>query len=362
MEKIMGFYEDILNSMADPVRVIDDRGNVVYQNLAMKHIAGDQIGHKCFEMLKGDKRCANCICRNQSQGLSEAEKRVHLGERIFSVKAALIQEDPMKMVEVYRDITTDLKNQALLQAQNERNQADLAFAHKIQKGILPQDGLYGNLVALKRLYEPAELLGGDIFDLIPIDEDHLGVYIADVSGHGVTSSMITLFVRQAIKSSPEVLRDPCKTLENLYAKYEELGISEDKYITVLYGVYERRRGIMRFSNAGHNCLPIHIDPEGHVKEINTRGVPICTFFDDIPCSEVVVPMGKGHRLILYTDGISEARNEDGTLYGDRILCLIDLHKRSPLEVLCQAIDEDRKQYAGDKREDDMALMALDFLA
>lgn len=361
MEKILGFYEDILNSMADPVRVIDAEGQVVYQNSAMGIVAGDQIGHKCFEILNGEKRCAHCICWNQSKALSQVEKQVQVNDRIYSVKAALIQEDPLKMVEVYRDITNELANLALLEAQHTKIQDDLAFARKIQKGILPLDGIYGNLIKLTSLYEPAELLGGDIFDIIPIDEDHLGIYIADVSGHGVTSSMITLFVRQAIKSSADVLRDPCKTLETLYAKYEELGISEDKYITVLYGVYDRKRQLMRFSNAGHNCLPIHIDSEGHIREINTRGIPICTFFDDIPCTEVVVPMGRGHRLILYTDGISEARSEAGILYGDRILSLIDQFKQQPIEALCQAIDEDRKAYAGGKREDDMALMALEFL-
>ncbi len=362
MQATTFYFEDILNSMADPVRVIDAKGIVVYQNAAMTNIAGNIIGHKCFELFCGNQRCEHCICRNQAEFCEGVEKQVQVGERIYSVKAARIQEEPRKMVEVYRDITEELRNRALLEAQNAKNQADLAFARKIQKGILPCDGNYGDLVSLSSLYEPAELLGGDIFDIIPIDADHFGVYIADVSGHGVTSSMITLFVRQAIKGSTEVLKDPCKTLEMLYSKYEELGISDDKYITVLYGVYDRQRHLMRFSNAGHNCLPIHIDQQGHVREINTKGLPICTFFEDIPCSEVVVPMGAGHRLILYTDGISEARDAEGTLYGDRILSLVDQYKWAPLKVLCEAVDLDRHTYAGEKKEDDLALLAMEILS
>ena len=355
------YFEDILNSMADPVRVIDASGTVVYQNMAMTEIAGDMIGRKCYEVFCGQHQCERCICKNQANGCDEIEKQVSIGERRYSVKAARIQDEPRKMVEVYRDITEALENRALLEAQHAKNQADLEFARKIQKCILPTDGEYGELVQVSSLYEPAELLGGDIFDIIPIDEDHFGVYIADVSGHGVTSSMITLFVRQAIKGSPDVLKDPCKTLSALYTKYEELGISDDKYITVLYGVYDMRRQLMRFSNAGHNCMPIHIDDNGQVREINTKGMPICTFFEDIACSEVVIPMTAGHRLLLYTDGISEARDDAGTLYGDRILCLVDQFKRAPLIDLCEAIDKDRRHYAGDKKEDDLALLALEIL-
>lgn len=362
MPRSLSFYMDILNSMADPVRVIDSNGCVVYQNSAMRSIAGEQIGSKCFVLHEGQSRCANCICRNQVNFLPDVEKELKVGGRIYSVKAALIEEDPLKMVEVFRDITEELHNKSLLLEQHNKIQQDLEFARKIQKGILPDDGVYGGLVEIRSVYEPAELLGGDIFDVIPIDENHVGFYIADVSGHGVTSSMITLFIRQAIQSLGEILKEPCQTLKALYGKYEELGISEDKYITVLYGVYDKSRGLMRFSNAGHNCLPIHINADQHIREVNTKGIPICTFFDDIPCAEVVIPMSKGHRLILYTDGISEARGEDGVLYGDRIMCLVDLHKASPLEVLCKSIYEDRKFYAGGKKEDDLALMAMEIMA
>lgn len=361
MPSRLSFYMDILNSMADPVRVIDVTGNVIYQNTAMAAIAGEQVGQKCFLLHEGQNRCANCICKNKIQILPDVEKEIKVKDRMYSVKAALIQEDPLKMVEVFRDITEDLKNKSLLMEQHNKIQEDLEFARTIQKGILPEDGVYGDLIELKSIYEPAELLGGDIFDVIPIDENHVGFYIADVSGHGVTSSMITLFIRQAIQSLGDLLKDPCQTLKALYGRYEELGISEDKYITVLYGVYDRTRGHMRFSNAGHNCLPIHIDPEGHVREVNTKGIPICTFFEDIPCAEVVIPMSKGHRLILYTDGISEARGEDGVLYGDRIMCLVDLHKAAPLKTLCESIYEDRRLYAGGKKEDDLALMAMEIL-
>lgn len=361
MEIPSGFYSDLLDSMADPVRVIDSSGIVVYQNAAMALIAGDQVGERCFKLQGESQRCANCICRRFPQ-TDQAEKEIVIGSRTYNVKAAQIQSDPSKMVEVYRDISEDKRNRSLILAQNEKIQKDLSFATKIQKGILPEDGVYGELVNVKSVYEPAELLGGDVYDIMPIDENHIGFYMADVSGHGVTSSMITLFIRQTIRSMGEVLMDPCQTLKLLYSKYEELGISEDKYITVLYGVYDKSREIMRFSNAGHNCLPIHIDEEGQVKEVNTRGLPICTFFEDIPCSEVVIPMKSGHRIVLYTDGISEARDQEGSLYGDRILCLVDLYKRAPLSQLCEAIYEDRKQYAGGKNEDDLALMAMEIIA
>lgn len=361
MEIPSSFYSDLLDSMTDPVRVIDASGIVVYQNAAMAMIAGDQVGERCFKLQGESKRCANCIC-NRFPTNGDPEKELVVKGRSYQVKAAKIQSDNTKMIEVYRDVTEDKKNRSLILEQNDKIQKDLNFARKIQMGILPEDGIYGELLNVKSVYEPAELLGGDVYDIMPIDEDHIGFYMADVSGHGVTSSMITLFIRQTLRSFGDVLKDPCLTLKMLYSKYEELGISEDKYITVLYGVYDRSREIMRFSNAGHNCLPIHIDEEGQVKEVNTRGLPICTFFEDIPCSEVVIPMSSGHRIILYTDGISEARDAEGTLYGDRILCLIDLYKRAPLSKLCHAIYEDRKLYAGGKNEDDLALMAMEVIA
>ncbi len=362
MKERMAFYTDLLDSMTEPVRVINASGIVIYQNRAMKQIAGEQIGEKCYLLHKGHSQCMNCICQNHLRQEKQIEKTACIGGKTYAIRAAAIKQDPSQMIEVYRDITEQLEKEAILQSQNEKMQRDLDFAHKIQASVLPQNGLYGGLVNLTSYYDPAELLGGDIYDVIEIDDCHIGFYMADVSGHGVTSAMITLFLGQAFKSMGDLLKDPCATLKQLYQRYEELGISEEKYVTVLYGVYDSKRGIIRFSNAGHNCLPIHIDAQGGVTEVNTRGLPICTFFDDIPCSEVVIPATKGHKILLYTDGISEARDDSGAEYGERILCVVHMTKHQETHEICRAIYEDRKLFAKGRQEDDLAIMALEIMA
>lgn len=362
MVESRALYMDLLDSMTEPVRVINCDGLVVYQNEAMKRIAGEQIGEKCYLLHKGHGQCANCICRGGLSPEGPFEKVVTVDGRTYAVRAAAIKHDASQMIEVYRDITERLENEALLKAQNDKMQHDLDFAHKIQAGAIPKDGAYGHLLELSSLYVPTELLGGDLYDVIEIDEDHIGFYMADVSGHGVSSAMITLFIKQVFKGMGDLLRDPCAALKHLYRRYEELGISEDKYITILYGVYDRTRQIVRFSNAGHNCLPIHIDASGGVKEVNTMGLPICTIFDDIPCSEVVINVEKGHKILLYTDGISEAMDEKGHFYGDRVLCVVHMVKMGPLAAMCQAIYEDRKTFSKGRQEDDIAIMAIEITA
>src|SRR5690606_28025437 len=98
---------------------------------------------------------------------------------------------------------------------------DIKFAEKIQRRILPKKGLYKN-VKIDHLYKPSEMLSGDIFDVFIIDEDKLGVYICDVVGHGITASMMTMFVRQTMRSIKDFVVQPSVALTELQKSFSSL--------------------------------------------------------------------------------------------------------------------------------------------
>ncbi len=362
MEKpqISKFYSDILTGMKDYVRVIDPNGKVLYQNKPMTERMGDFVGRHCYELLKQDRRCEKCVCQSRLSGDLSATRNVQIDERTYSVVSAPVQDQKGSAVEVFHDVTelTDIRDQ--LQRQNRQHERDLEFAKALQHKLLPANRLYNDRVRCRSVYASADLLGGDIYDIFELEEGRVGFYIADVSGHGVTSSMITMFINRTLRNMGEEAQFPCKALAYLHEEYEQLNMFDQKYITILYGVYDPSDQVLRLANGGHNCPPVLQGPEG-LNEVSVSGLPISELYGLVPCQVVEVGVKPGDRLFLYTDGIIEAKNHSGVQYGERFIKLLDKSKDKSSEEVNASIMSAVNRFTGNVISDDMAIVALDFL-
>ncbi|MBF8982297.1 SpoIIE family protein phosphatase [Lutibacter sp. B2] len=359
----MQFSYDILSGMKDWVRVVDQDNNILFINEAMRENLGNIVGQKCFNTLHKDTPCEYCISNIGIKKKETIKKQEVIDGKIYSVVSSPVWNDGTQSycaVEVFRDITEQKAMENLILTQNQKMKQDLEFAKRLQLKTLPKDGIYNDF-KISSKYIPSELLGGDLYDVVCIDANHTGIYIADVSGHGVTASMMTMFIKQTIKNLGKKAIDPASTLAHLYQQYQELGIDVRYYITILYAVYDKEKNILTCANAGHNCMPIIINNKG-VKEIECEGIPICRILEEASYHQKSIEFNKGDKILLYTDGISESFNEDeGFFTNERVVKMCQENKGKNIALLIYKLAKKIKQFSNDEIKDDVAMLAAEII-
>ena len=349
----------VLESMADWVRVVDEQGVIIYANKAIKNALGEDIvGGSCYKAYGREEVCSFCITERTISTGEIVQKEEMISGKYFSIKSSPVTDKEGKIfaaVEVFRDVTRERKLELELIEKNKKMRRDLGVARKIQEKILPSAGKKYNL-DIEYIYNPSEMLSGDIFDIFSIDEDHLGVYIADVSGHGVSASMMTMFIRQSMRSIKDEILSPSAALKELQGDFFKLNLEVDKYFTMFYGVFNKSTYEFKFANAGHNCFPIVYDAEGAVDLLELKGYPILSLFEEVYYEEKAVSLKKEDRILLYTDGITEVRNKDGEEFGmEGIVNLI----KDNTNISLSEIEDKIIHFSWGEQEDDIAIILLD---
>lgn len=349
---------DILDGMVDWVRVIDNNGIIIYANKSMEEALGkDIVGTRCYSALGKSCACKRCITETTISTGQIAEKEEIIGDRIFSVKSSPVRDlndNIYAAVEVFRDVTRERKLEKEILKRNEKMSKDLFFARTIQKKVLPQKGDFGPF-RVDYSYKPSEMLSGDIFDIYRIDDNHTGIYISDVVGHGITAAIMTMFIRQTIKAIKYEYLSPSKAISELHKRFLDLNLDDDKYFTIFYGVFDNRDNSFRYTNGGHNCIPLHFR-ENKVELLEAKGYPITYLFNNIEYEEQCVILGKGDSILFYTDGVIEARNEEGEFFG--LNRLVDIVKNSDEENLITEIENNVDRFNQQELDDDFALLKI----
>ncbi|WP_425448630.1 SpoIIE family protein phosphatase [Dethiothermospora halolimnae] len=349
---------DILDGMVDWVRVIDNSGVVIYANQPMKEALGnDIIGRRCYRVLGKCKACDRCITQTTISTGIISEKEEHIGDRIFAVKSSPVKDlegNNYAAVEVFRDVTKERKLEKELKKKNKKMNKDLSFARTLQKRVLPKKGVYDN-IEVDYMYKPCEMLSGDIFDIFHIDDNHIGFYIADVVGHGVTASMMTMFVKQTMKVIKKDTLSPSETLEKLHKEFLDLKLEYDKYFTIFYGVLDKRDNTLKYVNGGHNSIPILFN-KNKVELLETRGYPISYLFDSVSYDEKIAKLNKNDKLLFYTDGIIECRNRDNEQFGiERLLDIVKKDDGDIIDNIKSYVDE----FIYGEHDDDLAIFTIE---
>ena len=350
---------DILDGMVDWVRVVDSTGIVIYVNKSMRDSLGFEIiGSRCYSSLGKTCACKRCITQTTIATGMPSEKEEIIGDKIYSVKSSPVKNTDGNIyasVEVFRDVTRERKLENEIMEKNHKMNKDLEFARTLQHKILPKKGKY-SAIDMDYIYKPSEHLSGDIFDILNISENLTGIYISDVVGHGVTASMMTMFVTQTMRGLRENKLSPSKTLKELHKRFCELGLDDDKYFTIFYGIIDRRNNTFTFCNAGHNSPPILISDE--VSSLEISGFPITNLFEEVDYDEKVVSLKENDEIILFTDGVIECRNEDGEEFGiDKI---IELAKNKEDSNIIYKIFEATSKLNYNINEDDFAIVKATF--
>ena len=196
-------------------------------------------------------------------------------------------------------------------------QTDLSVAREIQQTILPRTFDLkledAGKVDIFASMQAAKDVGGDFYDFFPIDDHRIGFTIADVSGKGVPASIFMAVSRTLIKATG--LRDlapsECmKTVNDMLC-----GESVDSmFVTVFYGIYDLKTGLVEFTNAGHNP-PYILHADGTVEMLNTASNLVLGAVEGIPFTDETLQLNPGDALMMYTDGVTEAENKEHDQFG-----------------------------------------------
>ncbi len=345
----------IVDGMIDWVRVVDNNNTVLYANKKMREDLGEIVGRKCYEVFCVNKNCDYCISKTTIEKGSILKKESKIGDRTFMVISSPLQGNSGRnvcSVEVFRDITKERDLAEKIEEKNKKMSDDIKFARNMQMRMLPPKGMYNGL-SIDYLYESSESLSGDFFDVFKIDEENTGIYICDVVGHGVTASLLTVFVRQSLRTISKGNMNLNNIMKELHKTFLSLNLDYDKYFSLFLGVYNKTTRNFSYVNAGHNSEPIIMRKEGKIELLSSKGYPIANIFDNVKYDVNKLSLSVEDRLFLYTDGITEAKNDANRQYS--IENLIDIIKKGGniLENLKASLNE----YCEIHKDDYAILMA-----
>jgi serine phosphatase RsbU (regulator of sigma subunit)/CHASE2 domain-containing sensor protein len=245
-----------------------------------------------------------------------------------------------------------------------RVQGQLQAAGDIQANLLPRvEGVHLNdrRYSLAAMLEPASNVGGDLYDFFRIDEDRLFVAVGDVSGKGLPASLFMAISKSLYKSA--VLRDKGTIEAITCAANAEISRENPDmlFVTLFGGILDLNTGVLRFCNAGHDPPMLLRPGSPEVSQLEGGGGPPICVVDDFPYMAAEVALEPGQVVLLTTDGIGEAMNEAGELYGmERLLSLLrDLPTDADADMVLRRIYDSVKGHAGGAApSDDITILIL----
>ncbi len=348
----------VLEGMADWVRVIDKKGKVMFANSAMKEALGEDIvGTDCYDVHCKNQKCVFCITNRSIETGETVQKEEIIKGQYYSVKSSPVKDQYGVIsgaVEVFRNVTRERKLELELIERNKKISRDLHFARRIQERVLPKRGIVENL-KIDYVYQASEMLSGDMFDLFYIDEANIGIYICDVAGHGIAASMMTMFIKQAMRSIKDEVLSPALALEELHNRFSTLGLEADKYFTIFYGVYNKVTHRLTYSNAGHNCYPIKFNFQ-EIEPLKIKGYPITMLFEKVEYKEKEIKLELGDKILFYTDGITEARDHNDKQFG--IEGVLETVQKNPDNIL-KEVEDKFIIHSWGEQDDDYALVLVE---
>jgi sigma-B regulation protein RsbU (phosphoserine phosphatase) len=331
-------------------------------------------GYEACGILKKDSRTEDIpiIFLSAKSETADKIKGLEMGGADYVTK-------PFDKGEVLARVRSQLKirslNQRIIQNNKEllekqrRLEEDLKAAAGIQKSLLPAKIPSIQNVSVVWRFQPCDLIGGDIFNVCRLDQDSMGIYMIDVSGHGVPASLVTVSVSQMLHPESGYLKrirsdaagvEIVSPAEVLVALDREYPLERfDKFFTIVYMVLDTHRELLRYCSAAHPP-PVLLRTSGSLELLDKAGT-IIGLGGVVPFEEEAIRLAAGDKLILYTDGVLECQNEHGDFYGEsRFHSLLqELRGHSVDQILDGVLDSLTAFAGGLNFQDDVSLLGVE---
>lgn len=240
---------------------------------------------------------------------------------------------------------------------------DLDLAARIQQKLLHQDfpvfaddnrfDIFADMIAAKHV-------GGDFYDFFKFDKDHLAFFIGDVAGKGMPAAIYMAVCRTMLKAIGSEIKDPASCI----SKVNNMLIPESDistFVTVFYGMLNVNTGILTYCNGGHN-LPYLLSSDGSIQGIENVGGLLLGKFENAPYEKNVINLSPGDTLITFTDGVTEAENEDGGFFDEeRVVSFLEKHSSKSLNSQVKGLFLEVMKFTGSAiQSDDITVLSVRF--
>lgn len=295
----------------------------------------------------------------------------------------LLQKSPSLAYEMMRVISLRLaeaenltihdlreKNQQLSQAyeelkgaqaqiiEKEKLERELEVAREIQSSILPRIYPKNDKFEFGHKFMPVSAVGGDFFDFIPLDENSVGIAIGDVTDHGVPAALFMALTVTLLRAEARRTKSPCDTLTSVNRQLLEFN-DTGMFVTMIYGVLDYLTHEFQYVRAGHS-FPLLLDAnEGFIDIEQDVGQPL-GLFEEIELDEQSITFPQNGLLFMYTDGVTEAMNEDDEFFGeDRLKSVLKQNNHHSASQICETVWDSLQGYLKEKpQQDDVTVMSM----
>ena len=238
----------------------------------------------------------------------------------------------------------------------ELHDQELQRAREIQQSLLPHEIPQMEGFQIACVWQPARSVGGDYFDVLKLARNKIGICIADVVGKGVSAALLMANVQAAVRAFALDASGPacvCSRINSVLCG----NIAHDKFVTFFYGLLDGATGVLTYCNAGH-LPPILIHDSGPSVPLTAGGV-VLGFSSDAEYEEGTIRIERGNRLVLFTDGITEAANASGEEYGDgRIESILRMSLHETASALANRVITDVAEFCRGQSNDDVTMMVV----
>lgn len=242
---------------------------------------------------------------------------------------------------------------------------ELQIANQIQSSILPREVPQLTGLEIVARYLPMSAVAGDFYDFLVVDDRHLGILVADVTGHGVPAALIASMLKVAFVGQIAHAHDPARVLAGLNRAL--CGKFEEHFVTAVYVFVDLDKSVLRYAGAGHPPLLIATltkqnSRNSESREFEANGLML-GLFPDATYSALELPLGAGDRILLYTDGILEAMNAAREEFGkSRLKKFLSAYFKSAAlfaDALLLELRRWSSTDSGHPQDDDITLLVLE---
>ena len=304
---------------------------------------------------------------NPLESLTQGVKEISAGnlDKKLDIKTG---DELQVLAEDFNIMTDELKTQmtnlAKVTAEKERIATELDVATRIQLSMLPKNFSVDERVDLFATMKAAKEVGGDFYDFYLLDENHLMITIADVSGKGVPAALFMVAAITNLRNFTASLKSPVDFKRAIEKTNDSLCANNDGglFVTAFSGVLDLASGIFRYVNAGHN--PILIRRHGkNFEELPAELNFVLGGWDDWQYVQQEIQLEEGDTIFLYTDGVTEAVDSAGKMYSlERLQKFLNgLGKRASVKEILSAVHESLQNFSvGAEQSDDITMLAVKF--
>lgn len=253
-----------------------------------------------------------------------------------------------------------IENARLYQEEKQlrKYEQELELARNIQQDLIPKELPETDLLDIASFFNPADEVGGDYFDYFNLGKNQIAVVMADVSGHGASAALVMTMLKGIVHAITHEIESPDRVLADINAILNDIA-PKDKFVTMVFLVFDLEKKQLRYSNAGHNPL-LYYDPKLNSCQLLELKGPALGLSNLSVYQEKTVALRPGELILIYTDGVTEAFNEKGEMFEEvrLIEAVKDVTSQNSEDVIDHVKGKLEQFKNGASQNDDVAMIAV----